>query len=137
MILGGAKVIIRVGTCGTLQKDMPQGALIIATAACRDDGITPQFIPISYPAVASMDVVAAMQEAAKEINPDARTGIITTSGLFYTGLMPTNNRLFSEAGVLAMENEASVLFVIASVRGIKACLLYTSHKGSGDGNGYH
>ncbi len=48
---------------------MPQGALIIATAACRDDGITPQFIPISYPAVASMDVVAAMQEAAKEINP--------------------------------------------------------------------
>ncbi len=48
------------------------------------------------------------------------TGIITTSGLFYTGLMPTNNRLFSEAGVLAMENEASVLFVIASVRGIKA-----------------
>ena len=119
-----AKVIIRVGTCGTLQKDMPQGALIIATAACRDDGITSQFIPISYPAVASMDVVAAMQEAAKEINPEARTGIITTSGLFYTGLMPTNNRLFSEAGVLAMENEASVLFVIASVRGIKAgCII--------------
>ena len=25
LILGGAKVIIRVGTCGTLQKDMPQG----------------------------------------------------------------------------------------------------------------
>ena len=67
-------------------------------------------IPVSYTHL----------EAAKEIKPEARTGIITTSGLFYTGLMPTNNRLFSEAGVLAMEIEASVLFVIASVRGIKS-----------------
>lgn len=120
LILGGAKVIIRVGTCGTLQKDMPQGSLIIATAACRDDGITPQFIPLSYPAIASMDVVAAMQDSAKKLGAETRTGIITSSGLFYPGLVPTNNRLFSEAGVLAMENEASVLFVIASVRGIKA-----------------
>ena len=43
LILGGAKVIIRVGTCGTLQKDIPQSSLIIATAACREDGITSQF----------------------------------------------------------------------------------------------
>ena len=77
LILGGAKVIIRVGTCGTLQKDMDQGALIIATAACRDDGITSQFIPLSYPAVASMDVVGAMQKAADELNLDTRTGTIT------------------------------------------------------------
>lgn len=120
LILGGAKVIIRVGTCGSLQADMPQGSLIIAAAACREDGITQQFLPLSYPAVAAGDVVAAIQEAAKRIQPEARTGVITTSGLFYTGLLPTNNRLFSKAGVLAMENEAAVLFVIASVRGIKA-----------------
>lgn len=120
LILGGAKVIIRVGTCGALQKDMPQGTLIIATAACREDGITSQFIPLSYPAMASMEVAAAMERAARDKGLEARTGIITTSGLFYQGLLPTNNRLFSDAGVLAMENEASVLFVIASVRGIKA-----------------
>lgn len=124
LILGGAKVIIRVGTCGTLQKDIPQSSLIIATAACREDGITSQFIPQSYPAVASMDVVAAMQRTAKKMDLDVRSGIITTSGLFYPGMIPSNNRLLSEAGVLAMENEASVLFVIASVRGIKAgCII--------------
>ena len=120
LILGGAKVMIRVGTCGTLQPDIPQSSLIIATAACREDGITPQFIPISYPAMAALDVANTMIETAKEIHPDTRSGIITTSGLFYQGLLPTNNRLFQEAGVLAMENEASVLFTIASVRGIKA-----------------
>lgn len=120
LILGGAKVIIRVGTCGSLQSDMPQGSLIIAIAACREDGITQQFLPLSYPAIAAPEVVLEMEKAAKRVNPAAKTGIITTSGLFYKGLLPTNNRLFSEAGVLAMENEAAVLFVIASVRGIKA-----------------
>lgn len=124
LILGGAKVIIRVGTCGTLQADIPQASLIIATAACREDGITSQFIPLSYPAVASMDVVMEMQKAAKQIQQETRTGIITTSGLFYKGILPTNNRIMAEAGVLAMENEASVLFTIASVRGIKAgCII--------------
>lgn len=120
LILGGAKTIIRVGTCGTLQDDIPQSSLIIATAACREDGITPQFIPLSYPAMASIDVVNAMISTAKEVRPDTRAGIITTSGLFYKGLLETNNKLYREAGVLAMENEASVLFTIASVRGIKA-----------------
>ena len=124
LILGGAKVIIRVGTCGTLQTDMPAASLIIATAACREDGITPQFVPISYPAVAAMDVVFAMQKAAEEIHPGTYSGIITTSGLLYSGVLPTNNRTLAKAGVLAMENEASVLFTIASVRGIKAgCII--------------
>ncbi len=124
LILGGAKVIIRVGTCGTLQTDMPSGSLIIATAACREDGITPQFVPLSYPAVAAMDVVFEMQKAAAEIHPGTYSGIITTSGLFYTGILPTNNRVLAQAGVLAMENEASVLLTIASVRGVKAgCII--------------
>lgn len=47
------------------------------------------------------------------------SGIITTSWLFYNGLLSTNNRLFSKAGVLAMENEAAVLFVIDSVGGLR------------------
>lgn len=124
LILGGAKVIIRVGTCGTLQTEMPSASLIIATAACREDGITSQFVPLSYPAVAAMDVVFEMQKVAAEIHPGTYSGIITTSGLFYTGILPTNNRVLAQAGVLAMENEASVLFTIASVRGVKAgCIL--------------
>ena len=124
LILGGAKTIIRVGTCGALQDDIPASSLIIATAACREDGITPQFIPLSYPAMASIDVVNAMTAAADEIRPDTRVGIITTSGLLYKGLLETNNKLYREAGVLAMENEASVLFTIASVRGIKSgCII--------------
>lgn len=124
LILGGAKVIIRVGTCGTLQQGMEQGTLIIATAACREDGVSSQIIPLSYPAVASPDVVLTMNQVAKEVNDNVRTGIITTSGVFYPGLVASNNRVMAKAGVLAMENEASVLFVIASLNNVKAgCII--------------
>lgn len=124
LILGGAKVIIRVGTCGTLQKELPAGTLIIATAACREDGVTNQMIPQSYPAVASYDVVMEMQKAAANTDAFYKTGIITTSGIFYKEHMPTNNILFSQAGVLAMENEASVLFVVCGLHNVKCgCII--------------
>ena len=34
--------------------------------------------------------------------------------------MPTNNRLMAEAGCLAFENEAAMLFVTCSLKGVKA-----------------
>ncbi len=120
LILGGAKVIIRVGTCGTMQPGMPQGALIIATAACREEGVTAQLIPQSYPAVASYDVVQQMLDAAKQTDAWVRAGIICTGGIFYKGLLPTNNRLMADAGCLAFENEAAMLFVTCSLKGVKA-----------------
>lgn len=124
LIIGGAKAIVRMGTCGTLQDGMRQGDLIIATAACREDGITQQIVPLSYPAVASAELVMAMQKAAKDITSRTHTGIITTSGIFYKGLLPSNNKVLAQAGVIAMENEASVLFVVGAMHGIKTgCVL--------------
>lgn len=120
LILGGAKVMIRVGTCGTLQPGMPQGALIIATAACREDGVTDQLIPPSYPAVASYDVVQVMLEEAEKVDAWHRAGIISTGGIFYKGIIPTNNRVMADAGCLAFENEAAMLFVTCSLKGVKA-----------------
>lgn len=124
LILGGAKAIIRVGTCGVLQDGMDQGDLIIGTAACREDGITQHMIPMSYPAVANIDVVQIMREEAAKTDAKVYTGIITTAALFYPELLESNNRLLGKAGVLAMENEASVLFTIASLHGVKAgCII--------------
>lgn len=131
LILGGAKVMIRVGTCGTLQPGMPQGALIIATAACREDGVTQQLIPQSYPAVASHDVVQIMIDEAAKTDAWVRSGIISTGGIFYKGVIPTNNRVMADAGCLAFENEAAMLFVTCSLKGVKAgCIVAADGRAS-------
>ncbi len=116
----GAKVIIRVGTCGGMQKHITEGSLVIVRAACREDGVTEKMLPLSYPAVSHPDVLAALEKSAREHGAQADSGIILTQALFYPGLLESKVRLYMKAGVLAMENEVAGLLVVASLHGIKA-----------------
>lgn len=116
----GAKVIIRVGTCGGMQKEVTPGSLVIARAACREDGVTDKILPLSYPAAADMDVVRALEESARNLHLKYYSGIILTQALFYPGLLESKVSLYQKAGVLAMENEAAGLLVVAGLHGIKA-----------------
>lgn len=125
LILAGAKCMIRFGTCGTMQEGMPEGSVIVATAACREDGVTDQMVPVSYPAVASYDVVRHMEEVGKEIEAENfYIGKVVTGGIFYPSVLPTNNRTLQKTDVIAYENEASVLFTVCGIKNIKTgCVL--------------
>lgn len=116
----GAKVIIRVGTCGGMQDGIDAGSIIIATAACREEGVTEKMIPLSYPAVSDGEVVMALTESAKELKIEFHKGIILTQALFYPSLLESKVKLYAKAGIKAMENEASSLLVVCSLHGIKA-----------------
>lgn len=116
----GAKVIIRVGTCGGMQDGIDAGSIVIGTAACREEGVTEKMIPLSYPAVADGDVVAALTNSAKELGVEFHKGIILSQALFYPSILESRVKLYSKAGVKATENEAASLLVVASLHGIKA-----------------
>ncbi len=122
----GAKVIIRVGTCGGMQPDIQAGSIVIATAACREDGVTDKMIPPSYPAVADGQVVLALQQAAKNRNTPVHSGIVLTQALFYASFLESTVKLYSKAGVKAMENEVSSLLVVSSLNGVKAGAILTA-----------
>ncbi len=121
----GAKVIVRVGTCGSLQDYLGQGDHIIATGAVREDGVTPLLVPLGYPAIADVEVSQAIEEVCKEIQAPYRRGIMVTSDLFYPGVLPSSLELYSKAGVPGVEMEVSALYVIASLRGIRAGAIAT------------
>ena len=116
----GAKLIIRVGTCGGMQDGIDAGKYVIATAACRDDGVTDRMLPPGYPAVCDTDVVCALQKAADEQGVEYEKGIILTTALLYPSLMSSNVKLYAKAGVKALENELSGLLVLAGIYGVKA-----------------
>lgn len=121
----GAKVIIRVGTCGGMQPDVKAGDAVIVTGACREEGVTEKMLPLSYPAIADDEVVGALSAAARENGVTAHKGIVLTSALFYASFLPSHTKLFSEAGVLALENEVAGLLVVASSHGTKAGAILT------------
>lgn len=118
---GGARRIIRSGTAGGLQPDVVDGALVIATAAVRQDGITDRLVPAVFPAVADAGVVAALQASAAQTSCDVHTGIVLTGALFYPhAVLGSDLELWQRAGCVAVEMEAAALFVTASLHGVEA-----------------
>lgn len=118
---GGARRIIRAGTCGGMQPDVLDGAIVVATAAVRDDGLSERLVPPAFPAVADLDVTLALRAAAAAGGVAVREGIVLTGALFYPGdVLGSDLALWAKAGVVAVEMEAATLFVVASLRGVAA-----------------
>ncbi len=121
IIKGGAKEIIRVGTAGSLDLSIGDGDIVIAKAAIREDGLTEQLVKKEFPAIADMGLTRNLITAANDITDNQiQSGIILTVGAFYPEIEPLPNNYYSEAGALAVEMEASVLFLIASLHGVAA-----------------
>jgi uridine phosphorylase len=59
--------VIRVGTCGSLQAGMKVGDVIISSGCIRDDGTSPAYVPLEFPALASPEVVTALQIAGSQV----------------------------------------------------------------------
>jgi len=118
----GCKYYIRIGTCGALSPEVNIGDIIIATGAVRGDGASKEYIPLEYPAVADLQVVNALRKRADAKNINYHHGIIRTHDAFYMespfafGDWKKRISIWTRAGVLAIENEASTLFVIGSLK---------------------
>ncbi len=111
----GAELFIRVGSAGGRRQDMPIGSLAVVTAAYRGDGVSDEYLPLGFPAVADLDVSNALIQAAKELGYKAFAGIGTTRSAFYVRHPELNERL-RQVGVVAAEMEASTLFIVGAHR---------------------
>ena len=124
----GCDTFIRVGTCGSLQPGVDVGDLAITTASVREDGTTAQYVPLSYPAVADLDVTLALREAAQKLGFKAHTGIGHTKDAFYTegeeGLPMAEHlalqwKAWERSNVISTSMEASALFVVGSIKKVR------------------
>lgn len=125
----GAETFIRVGTCGGIQTDVMGGDVVIATGAVRMEGTTKEYAPIEFPAVADIDIVNALRQAAENLGYKSHTGIVQCKDSFYgqhnPSRMPVSYELenkweaWKRLGCLASEMESAALFVVASFLKVK------------------
>jgi uridine phosphorylase len=125
----GVHTFLRVGTCGAAQPEIKKGDLVIAQGAVRSEGTPNGYIPLEYPAVASLDVVEALVEAARASKVPYHVGIIRSVDALYSDLVPDSMprphlrdelEMWSRAGVLSNDMETSTLFVVARLRKLRA-----------------
>ncbi|MFB6128888.1 MAG: nucleoside phosphorylase [Halorhabdus sp.] len=120
----GVETIIRVGTTGGLQAGIEIGDMVVATAAAKNEGTSDRYESPAYPAVADYDVLTTLVETAEENDEDVHVGPIATDDAFYN---ETEEIIadWEEAGILAVEMEASALFTLARRRGMRAGAICT------------
>lgn len=116
----GTEAIVRLGTAGGLYDETQIGDIVVPNAAVRKDGVSALMIPAEYPAVADPKLTVALQSALEKKAVPYRSGTILTSDLFYPSLLDDNLAFYKKAGVVAVEMECSALFVIASLRKVRA-----------------
>ena len=122
----GARRFVRVGTAGTLQKQIRAGDLVIASGAVRDEGTSDAYSPREFPAVADPVMTEVLCAAARRIGLGERThcGVVHSKDSFFgrefaAGPDAERNRAYMELltrnRVLASEMEAAHLFVLGAV----------------------
>ena len=79
----GADTFIRVGTSGGMQSFQNPGDLAIVNGAIRDEGTSLHYMPVEFPAVADLDVVLALREAAETLGNPHHVGITQSKDSFY------------------------------------------------------
>ncbi|VVB75886.1 Purine nucleoside phosphorylase [Candidatus Tiddalikarchaeum anstoanum] len=115
----GAKVVIRIGSCGSLQRDMKIGELIIPEQAIRQDGTTDMYAAKDVPAVADSSVFNALISSSKELKLRYYSGTIRSHDSFYTKNTPAIEKFWSKVGVLGSDFESSTIFLVGKIEGLK------------------
>lgn len=131
----GAETFVRVGTCGGMDINVKGGDIVVATGAIRMEGTTKEYAPIEFPAVADIDIVNALRQAAGNLGYTYHTGVVQCKDSFYgqhnPELMPVSYELENKwqawlrLGCKASEMESAALFIVSSFLGVRcgSCFL--------------
>lgn len=130
----GATTFVRIGTCGTFQDRVHNGDMAIFDSAARYDGASRLYAPIEFPAVASHEVVEAAIQAGRELGYPSHVGTTRSADTFYAMHARPGSSFndywqsswrehfedLKRLNVVAAEMEASVIFVLARIWGLRA-----------------
>lgn len=122
LIALGARAIIRLGTCGSLRKEVGLGDFVIPTTASYYPG-GPYYQYYGElacgPSAPTFSVLKLLIEESYKRGSRYHVGPVVSSDAFYVESSDFV-RKWSERGALAVEMECSALFVLSSMRGIKS-----------------
>ncbi|WAH36916.1 purine-nucleoside phosphorylase [Alicyclobacillus dauci] len=121
----GVKTLIRVGTCGAIQKDIKVRDVILGMSASTDSSINrSRFGQIDYAPTASFDLLYRAYQVAKDRNAEVKVGNVFTTDLFYNeGIADLEQ--WANFGILALEMESAALFTLAAQFDAKALSILT------------
>ncbi len=120
----GVKKLIRIGSCGAIQKDLQLGDIVMAIAASTDSNFAHQYrLPGTFSAAASYELLHKAVESAERNGYRYTVGNVVSSDIFY-GDIPAYDD-WAKMGILAAEMESFALYCNAARAGVQALGIFT------------
>ena len=120
----GVKTIIRVGSAGSINKDLHIGDLVLAQGACTDSNYGDQFkLDGMFAPIGDFDLLSRAAETCRSMNINYKVGNVVSSDIFYRE--NPNTQGWINMGVLAVEMEVAALYMNAARSGNKALGILT------------
>ncbi|MDQ3294969.1 MAG: purine-nucleoside phosphorylase [Myxococcota bacterium] len=124
----GARVLVRIGTCGAIRADLRPRDVVLAQAASTDSAMfRATFGSATYAAAASYDLLHRANALAIARGQRVHVGTVLTSDTFYPdeAAIATWWKPWADHGVLAAEMETAALYTLAARRGAQALSILT------------
>ncbi|MEM1677693.1 MAG: purine-nucleoside phosphorylase [Ignisphaera sp.] len=121
LVMLGARIIIRFGTCGAMVKGLRIGDVVIPTAAAYyPGGAFYQYLKESICTATAphFEVLKTLVEEVQKSGVNYVIGPIVSSDAFYAE-DPEFTKKWTSRGITAVEMECAGLFMLGSMRGIK------------------
>jgi len=121
----GVKRAIRIGTAGSINKDVKIRDLVLAMSACTDSGANNhRFGGRNYAPTASFSLLKTAWDIAVSKGWQPKTGPVLSSDMFYNE-NPDEWKLWAKFGCLVMEMECAELYTLAAKYGREALGILT------------
>jgi len=116
--------LIRVGTCGAIQKDVKVRDVILAQSATTNSPINRTFFNgVDYAPTADFDLLLKAYNAGQEKGLNLKVGNVFTEDFFYNE--NAEHEKLAQYGVLAVEMETAALYTLAAKFGRQALSVLT------------
>ncbi|MGK7378168.1 purine-nucleoside phosphorylase [Planococcus shenhongbingii] len=116
--------LIRVGTCGSIHKDVKVRDVIIAQSASSDSKMNELiFGGIDYAPTANFDLLLKAYNAGLEKGLKLRVGNVFTEDVFYNDY--AEHEKWAQYGILGLEMESAALYTLAAKYGRQALSILT------------
>ena len=120
----GVNTIIRVGSAGSINEDLHVGDLVLVEGACTNSNYGSQYeLPGTFAPIAEFNLLRGAADACDRFGYRYKVGNVLSSDTFYTE-NPHNDK-WMNMGVLAIEMEASALYMNAARCGKRALVILT------------
>ena len=118
------QTIIRVGSAGACQPDLKLEDLVLAMGACTDSNYGAQYgLPGTFAPIADYGLLSAAAAECERRQFRFKVGNVLSSDVFYSDHPQTDK--WMKMGVLAVEMEASALYMNAARAGRRALVINT------------